>query len=97
MKKVTLTDAVVLSLAKNPQACSALPVLKNINKAAKVKSKRGCSRCGQRRKLSTTVMSVRTALGSKPAAIKKIKQLLKADKLVLYVRNSKGLTQRREL
>lgn len=97
MKRVTLTDAVVLSLSKNPAACSAFPVLNNIKKASAAKSKRGCSRCGQRRKLSSTVMSVRTALGANPAAIKKIKRLLKADKLVMYVRNSRGLTQRREL
>ena len=97
MKRVTLTDAVVIGLSKNPAAVKALPVLSSIQKGLKKKTKGGCSKCGQRRRMSASVMAVRTALANNPAALKKVKQILKADRLVLYVRNARGTTQRREV
>lgn len=94
MKTVTLTDAAVLSLARNPAARKQLPLLNGVWNA--LNRKGGCGKCGRRRKISGTVLSVRTALASNPASLRKIKALLGADRIVLYVRGSKGLTQRKE-
>jgi len=94
MKTVTLTDAAVLSLAQNPAARSSLPLLNGVWNA--LNRKGGCGKCGKRRKISGTVLSVRTAFSTNPVALRKIKKLLGADRLVLYVRGPKGLTQRKE-
>jgi len=94
MKTVTLTDAVVLSLAKNPAARGSMPILKGVWGA--LTRKGGCGKCGKRRKITGTVLSVRTAIASNPVALRKIKKFLGADRLVLYVRGPKGLTQRKE-
>ena len=94
MKTVTLSDTAVLSLARNPVARKQIPLLNGVWNT--LNRKGGCGKCGRRRKTSGTVLSVRTALASNPAALRKVKKLLGADRLVLYVRGSKGLTQRKE-
>lgn len=94
MKTVTLTDAAILQLARNTAARKQVPLLNGVWNV--LNKKGGCGKCGRRRKLSGTVLSVRTALSSSPAALRKVKKLLGADRIVLYVRGSNGLTQRKE-
>jgi hypothetical protein len=98
MKVVTLTDAVLLNLAKNPNARSRVPALNPIHKALNHKpGRRGCSSCGKRARLSSSVVSVRTAISKQPAVLQVVKQVLKADRLIMYVRGPKGKTQRKEV
>jgi hypothetical protein len=94
VKTVTLTDAVVLQLARNSAARREVPLLNGVWNS--LNNKRGCGKCGRRQKLTGTVLSTRTALASSPVALRKVKKLLGADRIVLYVRGPRGLTQRRE-
>jgi hypothetical protein len=43
------------------------------------------------------MISVRAKLANNPASLIALKQVLKADKLIIYARGPKGLTQRREV
>lgn len=95
MKTVTLTDAAVLNLARNTAARKTIPILNGVWNA--LNKKGGCGKCGKRRKITGTVLSVRTALASSPAALRQVKKLLGADRIVLYVRGPSGMTQRKEL
>lgn len=91
---VTLTDAVLVNLAKDVKARSRLPLLNAIARATAKKG--GCGSCGRRQKLSGAVLAVRTAIVSSPAAIRTIKELLKAKRLIAYVRGPGGKTVRKE-
>ena len=96
-KTVTLTDATLLNLAKNPQARQKVPILTAVfNAQNNRKLRRGCGSCAKRARLSSAVIATRTKLATTPAALQAIKKLLKADKLVMYVRGPRGLNQRRE-
>lgn len=91
---VTLTDSVLVNLAKDVNARSRLPLLNAIARATGKKG--GCGRCGRRQKLSGAVLAVRTAIVSSPAAVRTIKALLKTDRLIAYVKGPGGKTVRRE-
>jgi len=96
MKTVTVSDATLLNLAKDSNARKRVPLLQAVYNAMR-KKKGGCGTCAKRAKLSQSVIAVRTALAKTPASLLALKQLLKADKLVLYIRGPKGKTQRREV
>lgn len=98
-KVVTLSDAALMNLAKNANARRRVPVLNNIFNAITRRNggRRGCGSCARRSKLSQSVIAVRNVIAKQPASLLALKQILKADKLVLYIKGPKGMTQRKEV
>lgn len=96
MKKVTLSDAVLVNLAKQQPMRVRVPALQVIYNALTQRKGR-CSTCARRAKVSQAMISVRAKLANNPASLIALKQVLKADKLIIYARGPKGLTQRREV
>jgi len=83
---VRLTDATLLSLSRNPEARKKLPVL---NSLMSVK-RRGCGKCGRRNNVSRQLVAVRNAVVASPSTLKIIKQLLRATRLIVYVKTGSG-------
>ena len=96
MNVVTLNDSVLISLANNVSARSQLPLLNAIATATSQR-RGGCGSCGRKQKLSGAVLAVRTAIVSSPVALQAIKKLLRADRIVTYVRGPNGMTVRKEM
>ena len=89
---VRLTDATLMSLSRNPEARKKLPVL---NSLLSVK-RRGCGKCGRRNNVSRQLVAVRNAVVASPGALKIIKKLLHATRLIVYVK-TKARTKRVEV
>lgn len=98
-KVVTLSDATLLTLAKRPVARQRVPALNKIFNAITRRNggRRGCGSCARRAKLSQSVIACRNVIAQQPASLQALKQILKADKLILYIRGPKGMTQRKEV
>ena len=94
MNTITLTDSVLVNLANSATARSKLPLLNAIARATAKKG--GCGSCGRRQKLSGAVLAVRTAIVGSPAAIRTVKELLSANRLIAYIRGPGGKTVRKE-
>lgn len=93
-KTVRLTDATLLSLARNEQIRQAIPAFKKLRRAS---GHRGCGKCGKRApRQQTTLLQLKAALAKSPAAIKQLKKILKVDTLVVYTVEGKQ-TIRKEL
>ncbi len=82
-KTVRLTDATLLSLARNEKVRQALPAFKELRRAT---GRRGCGKCGKRRpRHQATLLHLKLSLSKSPAAIKQLKKILKVDTLVIYI------------
>jgi hypothetical protein len=93
-KTVRLTDATLLSLARNIRVRKALPAFAQLHSSS---GKRGCGKCGRRQpRQQGTLLKLRASIANSPAAIGKLKKLLNVDTIVVYVVENKR-TVRKEL
>jgi len=84
----------LLSLARNEAIRREIPAFRDLQRAA---GHRGCGKCGKRApRHQSTLLTLKAALAKSPAAIQRLKKLLRVDTLVIYVVEGKR-TVRKEL
>ena len=89
MKQLILTDAVIQSLVTRPDVLREFPHLKNLTNGRQ-RNRTSC--CGRRSPgaINSSKMAKLSLIGMPSDRLKRLKQLLRVDELVVYNPSSKG-------